>query len=367
MIGPATIALAGAHKRFPIGASYAGISPVTITLGARPLVTSGSGSTSRSISPVIFTFTPFPVVIVPSGTGFLTPAPITLTPVALVCHGSGNVSTSISPAIFALTPVSLDAIGAPSVRSISPVTLTETAVALSGGATAVATSISPAIFMLTPVALTGFAALPAVKLYLVAIDAANFPSVGEKSAALPVGSFKGTLDASKQRLSLSTTKGVLTTAANSPLTSLAQTAHQDNYIARFSSAALQAQTFGAGTWTFAFTSVGSINGNAFATVSLYVWNPTGSSVRGYIYDSDTPMGTEWGANPTGRVVTFTGVNVAASAGDVLVIEVWTHATQLDASGRSNIFYYGNTIEPTEGSSGNTASASYLLTPSGPAF
>src|SRR5574337_1774370 len=202
---------------------------------------------------------------------------------------------------------------------------------------------------------------PAVnKLYLRAFTSTDDPTNGEKSTALPVGTFKGNSGTGFEDLSLSSIKGVATTSATEVLSSLAQTAHQDNYIARFTSSPLAAQTIPAGTWTFALqTSEANNNANSFIIASVYVWRPSTSSVVGYIYDSDTPLGTRWGTTTTGRLVTISGSSVATQAGDVLVFEMWRHAaTQAAAAGYAQTLYYDGTTDVTNGGTAASA-ASYI--------
>jgi hypothetical protein len=174
----------------------------------------------------------------------------------------------------------------------------------------------------------GSPAAVGTRFYLRTTVAANPPTNGEKSVALPVGTFKGNTGNGFENLSLSTTKGVAQTTKN--IATIMQTTHQDNYICRFTSQALTARTIVAQTWRLA---VGCSQGNAAATgwlvASVYIWRPSTGAVVGYIYDSDTPLGREW---PDTRsfpldvmVCDLPGAEVTIQDDDVLVLEIWRHA------------------------------------------
>ena len=203
------------------------------------------------------------------------------------------------------------------------------------------------------------------KFYLRVALAANPPSNGEKSTALPVGTATASNSGTGfEDLSLSTTIG--TAATNKQLNSTAQTAHQDNYIARFTSAALAAQTINADTWTFGYLPSETNNNALSATViSLYVWRPGTSSVVGFIFDSDTPISDTWQEGDEADLVTFSGASVVAQAADVLVLEFWRHASQGKAVSYAQILYFDGTTEITANAQafvGNTDAASAISTP-----
>ena len=194
------------------------------------------------------------------------------------------------------------------------------------------------------------------RLYLRALTSPDTPTLGTHSSVLPVGTFKGNSGTGFEDLSMSSIIGASQTTKT--LTSIAQTAHQDNYIARFTSSSLAAQTIPAGTWTFALqTSEANNNANSYIVGSLYIWRPSTSSVVGYVYDSDTPLGTEWGGTTTGRVVTVTGSSVATQSGDVLVFEMWRHAAQAANTGYLQTLYFDGTTDVTNG--GTASAASYI--------
>lgn len=201
--------------------------------------------------------------------------------------------------------------------------------------------------------------LMATKLYLRWLTPTTAPTSGEKSTVLPVGTFH---DASVSDAKLDTAIGTNATTYNI-WTSLAQTAHQDEYLARFSSDSISAQTFGSGTWTIAWGGYESDGGaNARLVCSLYIWRPSSTSVVGFIYNSDTQLGTEWSTSTTtaGRTATFTGANVTSNAGDILVLEVWCHhATQTTAVGRGCQFFFNGSADFTASSDQSTTGACYI--------
>lgn len=199
----------------------------------------------------------------------------------------------------------------------------------------------------------------ATRLYLRAKANGYAPTDGEKSTALPVGTFQdlgGGVNDGKRSLSLQ--KGVA--QASHTGSSLAQTAHQDWYAGRFSATPLLANIT-AQTWTLAIaTSEGNAAGNAFTVCSLYVWRPSDSSVVGFVYDSDTTLGIEWSTTEDGQVVTFAGGAVTITAGDVLVLEVWRHAAQGMANSYTQQIYFDGATPVTDATTADAAS--YLETP-----
>ena len=208
---------------------------------------------------------------------------------------------------------------------------------------------------------------PAVaKLYLHAATSPDAPTDGEHSTALPVGTFKGNSGTGFEDLSMSSLIG--TSQATKSLTSLAQTAAQDNYIARFTSPPLAAQTIAAGTWTFAVQTLETNAGaNSMLQGSLYVWRPSTSSVVGYVYDSTTALGTEWGTTTKGVLVTVSGSSVTVKDGDVLVFEVWRHAaSQTAATAWAQELLFDGTTDVTNGGTGSSA-ASYIEAPTNLVF
>lgn len=183
------------------------------------------------------------------------------------------------------------------------------------------------------------------------------PGETELSVALPVGTFKDFAIAQK---SMGTIKDGSETSISG--TSLAQTAHQDNFFTSFTyNERLAAQTFGSGIWTLSVMVKQNNNvANSFIVLSLYVWRPSTSSVVGYIYDSDTPLGNEWNRGARGRVVTFTGSNVTCQAKDRLVLEFWRHAEQGKVASYTQELFYGGSTVPTEGATGDPGNSASKL-------
>ena len=202
----------------------------------------------------------------------------------------------------------------------------------------------------------------ATTLYLRVATAANPPTTGEKSTALPVGTANSNTGTGFEDLSLSTTIGSAQTSKQR--TSLAQTAHQDGLIARFTSPALDAQTIAANTWTYGSAAVEpNSNANANWIASLYVWRPGTSAVVGFVYDSDTGLGAPQEFEVTdvaGRVFTFSGAEVTAQADDVLVFEVWYHAAQSKATAYALDFYFDGATKVVASQTSDIGS--YIETP-----
>lgn len=195
----------------------------------------------------------------------------------------------------------------------------------------------------------------ATRLYLRNLTADNPPTAGEKSAALPsdtLGANNAT--GTDETRSLRTTKGSVQTSISK--NSDATTAARDNYLCRFTSPALAAQTIAAATWTIAIAlSEGNNNANSFLILSLYVWRPSTQAVVGYIYDSHTSLGVEWGATEDGQVITFSGAAITVQAGDVLVLEVWRHAVQGMAAAYAQTVYFDGTTDVTDATTSDAAS------------
>jgi hypothetical protein len=200
----------------------------------------------------------------------------------------------------------------------------------------------------------------ATRLYLRNVLAANAPTAGEKSTALPVGTAQLQTGANTQDRSLLLTKG--TTQTSISLTGLGQTTHQDNYLARFTSLPLSAQTVTAQTWTFALAlDEANAAANSQLAPCIYVWRPTGSTVVGFIIDSDTPIGVEWGASEDGIVATVSGAAVTAQLGDVVVLEVWRHApTQTNTTARVQTVWFDGATDVVDATT--AGAASYIETP-----
>jgi hypothetical protein len=178
----------------------------------------------------------------------------------------------------------------------------------------------------------------------------------EQSTALPVGTMR---DFAFDNGDLETTMG----AAQSSWTGVtfAQTEHQDVYLRKFISDPLGVVSIDANTWTIAVAVAESnINANAFIVCSLYVLQ-VDDTVRGFIYDSDTPLGVEFATSEDGQVITVSGSAVGGIlATDRLAFEFWVHAVQGNATDRNVVLYYDGTTDVTDATT--TDAASYIETP-----
>jgi len=196
----------------------------------------------------------------------------------------------------------------------------------------------------------------ATRLYLRNTTPTNDPGETERSTALPVHADNSDFGIAVK--SLSVVKGASQTSVGG--NSLATTNAQDNFFTSFSSAALGAQTINANTWTLAVaTSEANGQANSFTICSVYVFREP-STVVGFIYDSDTALGAEWGASEDGQVLTFSGASVTAQEGDYLVLEFWRHAIQGMTTAYTQTLYYDGTTDVTDTTSADAAS--YIETP-----
>lgn len=199
------------------------------------------------------------------------------------------------------------------------------------------------------------------KFYLRNVLADNAPTAGETSTALPVDTL-GANNAS----GTDETRSLLS-AIGSAQTSLSKnsdntTSARDNYLARFTSVGLSAGTYGSGTWTVALAlNEENVQANSFLNCSIYFWRPSNNSVVGYVYDSHTNIGSEWANAETGEVNNITGSNVTIQDNDVLVIEIWRHATQGMTTAYTQTVYFDGTTDPTDGTATSDA-ASYINAP-----
>lgn len=195
------------------------------------------------------------------------------------------------------------------------------------------------------------------RLYLRDTVPAIDSGTNELSAVLPVGTFSELITGPR---SLSPYKGSVQTSLS--LSSIAQVAHQDNFYTSFCSPPLLAGAYGGGAWSAAISaSEADAHANSFFVLSVYIYRPSTASVVGYIYDSDTALGIEWGTGELGRGLNFTGTEVTAQNGDILVVEVWRHAVQdLAVSYTQKIYYDGG----TEAGNGDptTDAASWIQAP-----
>jgi hypothetical protein len=188
----------------------------------------------------------------------------------------------------------------------------------------------------------------ATRFYLYGSTPAAFlPTTGEKSTANPVGTLNNFAVTNAQENRTLTLERSLASSSQS-IPTLAQTADQDAYITRHTSdRSLAAQTISANTWTCGLQiAEDNAAANAFMMLSIYVWRPSGSSVVGFVYDSHTALGTE--VDGTGQIYSVSGGSVTAAAGDVLVLEVWEHATQSMAVIYNLTFTFGVGADVTAG-------------------
>jgi hypothetical protein len=203
----------------------------------------------------------------------------------------------------------------------------------------------------------------ATRFYLRDTPSYEAPTAGKKSAVLPVAAVTdGNSGNPFENRSLLIQKGQTLPDSVISRSSIANTAHQDQYLGRFTSRKLAAQTITAQTWTLAVATLETNAGaNSFTVASVYVWRPGTSSVVGYIYDSDSPLGVEWSTTLDGQVLTFSGAAVTCQLGDVLVMEFWRHAaTQGAATAWLQQLNYNGHVDVL----GTTTAdpASYLETP-----
>lgn len=196
-----------------------------------------------------------------------------------------------------------------------------------------------------------------MRLYLRDAAPAYDPGELELSAVLPVGLFADGFISVK---SLSPSKGTAVTSATA--LSLAAVLHQDMFFTSFSSPPMLAGKYGAGVWDFAVScSEANVIANSFFVFSLYAYRPSTAAVVGYIYDSDTVLGTEWPLAQGGRGTTFTGSEVTVVDGDILVLEVWRHATQDKASVALQSIFYDGSVDVGNGDTEADA-ASWIQAP-----
>lgn len=155
--------------------------------------------------------------------------------------------------------------------------------------------------------------------------ALTFPTTGDKSTALPVGFDGGDFNQSQDMILVNST---VASGTQLSYATDARSTQQSAMIARFSSPKLAAQTVAANTWTIRFAAFESnANANAFLAVSAYIYRPSTNAVVGFIRDSATTLGVEFGTTLTAQTVTFAGSAVTANAEDFLVLEMWNVATQ----------------------------------------
>jgi len=203
----------------------------------------------------------------------------------------------------------------------------------------------------------------ATRLYLRNLTPTDSPGETERSAVLPV---VGGRDAGIAIKALNTAKG----AAQVSITynSFANADHNDDFFTSFSSDALAAGDVTAQTWSLGIAfSEGNAAANSGLVISLYVFRPSSSSVVGYVRDSDSQLGPEWGATEDGIVASFAGSAVSGvQDGDILVLEVWRHTNAQSMSvAYAQTCYFEGTTDVVDATTTNAAS--YIETPQTLAF
>ncbi|MBI3642297.1 MAG: hypothetical protein HY222_07895, partial [Thaumarchaeota archaeon] len=188
------------------------------------------------------------------------------------------------------------------------------------------------------------------KFYFHSLQTSNAPTAGEKSAALTATIANS--GAVYESLSMSTFLNKTAAAGvTRKLVTDALTTQNNDYIARFTSPTLAAQTLSAGNWTIGiFASESAAQANNFGAGSLYIWRPSTSSVVGYIFDGPSGAGhhgTEWTTILTGRFFNATGASITTKSGDVLVFEQWEDRAQISGP-RTNTINFDGTVASTNG-------------------
>lgn len=147
-----------------------------------------------------------------------------------------------------------------------------------------------------------------------------------KSLVLPTGTDAGFFP---QTFTLTTDSARATGSVLDVLQStLAQTTLQSGWMGKVFSNQLAAQTITAQNWTVTFGfSEENAQANAFAALSIIVWNPNTDTVRGRIYDNAAALGAEWPTAFGTRSFTVAGSAVTCQDGDIIVVEIWFRATQ----------------------------------------
>lgn len=209
-----------------------------------------------------------------------------------------------------------------------------------------------------------------MKLYLREGASSYAPTAGDKSTT----NAKYTLGANnassaQQSLQLLTTKGLGAGGVSHSFNSDATTSTRTNYLGRWTSQPLAAQSIGAGTWNIALGLVESnISADSVFSICIYLANQGGSSIKATIYDSATDLATEWSASATsaGRTASVSGSAVSAVLGDVLVVEVFRNTAAVGqgmATAYAQLIYFAGSTEPTNNATITTNDvASYLESP-----
>lgn len=183
----------------------------------------------------------------------------------------------------------------------------------------------------------------ATKLYLRSTAATN-------SGTLPGGSALGgtptvTAAGASTNLTLDTNKSAsaqTSTTITTDGTANAQTA----WFTRHLSAPLKAQTIAAQVITYSGAASEANAGSNFnPTIWLGVWDPVGNTTRGTLLTVGTITVAEPGTTQTAGSSTGSSTQVIASAGDIVVCEVWRKSVAPgQTTARTNIVFWDGTTE-----------------------
>jgi hypothetical protein len=189
------------------------------------------------------------------------------------------------------------------------------------------------------------AAVATTRLYTQDLSGAPYTNPGaptsSKSSALPVGLGPAAPSHLDTTGALTATAPTSTTVEGDTLGTAASTSLQSGFLFLQTSAPLAAQTISAGNWNWQILcSESSGTANAQLALSVYVWRPSTSAVVGYVYDSATPLGSEWPTTFGTVAGALTGAAVTCAAGDRLVIEWYAVCSQDTAAGTTLSLFGG---------------------------
>ena len=196
------------------------------------------------------------------------------------------------------------------------------------------------------------------KLYLrnTTTNAGTF-STAEKSTALPVDAVTNATLANRDL------KTAISTGAtqNIAITFAATATNKEGYFGKWISDPLVVNTIDANTWTLGMTGGESnTNLNAFTVGSIYVLTSS-DTVRGFVYDSHTSLGVEWGTSQTGQLLSVSGAQVTGVVStDRLVFELWIHTANTMTVSYNFTYFYDGTDEVDAIT--NTKAGAYISTP-----
>ena len=195
------------------------------------------------------------------------------------------------------------------------------------------------------------------KLYFNALD----PASGILGTSTQSTALTETFAGPHARRGMDVTAG--TTQTSSSFNSDAVTSASRSMVAKFCVTALTVSTIDANTWEFAIANnETNLNANSFTALSIYIVRGPEVTVRGYIYDSTTNLGSEWDTTEHGRVSSVSGSSVSGVIStDWLVVEVWRMATQGMATAYLQEIFYDGATDPAN-LIATTDAASYLSTP-----